>query len=411
MSPSYRPPPRLQAAALEHYGAIYGRSVVELDRALAAAPGPPDLIDLTHGDTRAFEPPAIAAEDMADAIADNSEAYTAYRGSASVRARLAPRVAALVGRPVDPERELIVTPGTQGGLFAALSALVSPGEVVAVPDPEYFMDERICAYLGATCHRIPLVEDGHGLLTVDPGDLERATDTGARMLVLSHPNNPTGGVYAPGTAAELARWVTDGDRYAVVDQLYGRLVFPGMDFVTIGALPGMAERTVTLLGPSKTESMSGYRVGVAVGPPEVIDAMERVVSLTSLRTSGYGQQVLRHWMDGDAAWLEKRIAAHRDVRDSLVARLRSVPGLRVACPAGSSYVFPDVSDTALGRHLATGPGGADDHAVAVALKAAGVLVSPGYQFGPSGRGRFRINFSQDATRLAEAADRIAATLG
>src|ERR1700722_8333679 len=349
-----RTPPALAAAALEHYADSYGASVLALDRALAAAPGTADLIDLTHGDTRAFLPPPAAAADFAAAVAENTEAYTPYRGSAALRSGLAPRLARLLGRPVDPGAELIITPGTQGGLFAALSALVSPGDVVALPDPEYFMSERILAYLGATAHRLPLSRDFRGLLSIAADALDTAAAAGARLLVLSHPNNPTGGVYAPAAARALADFVTGHDMLAVVDQLYCRLIFDGTDFVHLSAQPGMAAQTVTLAGPSKTESMSGYRVGAAVGPAPVIDGMERVLSLAALRTAGYGQQVLRHWMDDDAAWLAERTAAHQALRDELVGRLAAIPGVTVAPPAGSSYVFPDVSGTARG--------GPDDHA-------------------------------------------------
>jgi aspartate/methionine/tyrosine aminotransferase len=397
-----RTPPSLAAAALPGYAAAYGRSVLELDQALAAAPAPAGLIDLTHGDTRAFVPPLAAAEDFQAGLAENTEAYTPYRGSAGLRSVLAPRLAALLGRPVDAGRELIITPGTQGGLFAALSALVSPGDVVALPDPEYFMSERILHYLGASVHRIPVEQDAAGLLSFPPGALSAVAAAGARLVVLSHPNNPTGGVYTADAAAALADLVTSTGMLAVVDQLYCRLVFAGTHYVHLSAQPGMASRTVTLVGPSKTESMSGYRVGVAVGPAPVVDAMERVVSLTALRTAGYAQQALRHWMAGDADWLASRTAAHQALRDHLVARLAAIPGVTVATPAGSSYVFPDAS-------RAPG-GGPDDHATALALKAAGVLVSPGYQFGAAGRGRFRINFSQDAGRLALACDRIESVL-
>jgi aspartate/methionine/tyrosine aminotransferase len=264
------------------------------------------------------------------------------------------------------------------------------------------MSERILAYLGATVHRLPLAQDSRGLLSIAPEALDAAAGAGARLLVLSHPNNPTGGVYAPETARALAALVTGHDMLAVVDQLYCRLIFDGAEYVHLSARPGMAERTVTLAGPSKTESMSGYRVGAAVGPAPVIDAMERVLSLAALRTAGYGQQALRHWMAGDRPWLADRTAAHQGLRDQLVARLTAIPGVTVAPPAGSSYVFPDV--------CAAPGGGPDDHAVAVALKAVGVLVSPGYQFGPAGRGRFRINFSQDAARLSQACDRIESVL-
>jgi aspartate/methionine/tyrosine aminotransferase len=396
---SLRTPPALTASALDDYAASYGASVLDLDKALAAAPGPADLIDLTHGDTRAFVPPAAAAADFSAAVAENTEAYTAYRGSASLRSVVAPRLARLLGRPVDAASEVIVTPGTQGGLFTALSALISPGDVVALPDPEYFMSERIIAYLGGKALRLPLNQDSQGRLSIGPDALAPAAT--ADLLVLSHPNNPTGGVYTAETVQALAELVTASGMLAVVDQLYCRLIFAGTEYVHLGSLSGMAERTVTLLGPSKTESMSGYRVGVAVGPGPIIDAMERVLSLTSLRTGGYSQQVLRHWMTDDEAWLAERTAAHEAIRDELVARLRAIPGVNVAQPAGSSYVFPDASAT---------EAGSNDHVLALALKAGGVLVSPGYQFGPSGRGRFRINFSQDAARLALAMDRIDAVL-
>jgi aspartate/methionine/tyrosine aminotransferase len=399
-----REPPALAAAALPHYAEGYGGSVLELDRALGAVSGPADLIDLTHGDTRAFPPPPVAAADLLQAVESGDEAYTAYRGSASLRARLAPRLAELLGRPVDPERELIVTPGTQGGLFIALSALLAPGDQVALPDPDYFMSERIVAYLGARARRLALDLSEEGRLRIDPDELGAAA--AARLLLLSHPNNPTGGVYDTATAEALADWVLAGDRFAVADQLYCRQLFPGAGFVHLGALPGMSERTVTLVGPSKTESMSGFRVGVAVGPAAAIDAMERVLAMASLRTTAHAQQALRHWLDGDGEWIADRVCDHQRIRDRLVGSLRAVPGLRVASPLGSSYVFPDASGTAWGRARA----GDRADALGIALKQAGVLINPGYQFGTGWPMSFRINFSQGPERLERAAERIAGVL-
>jgi aspartate/methionine/tyrosine aminotransferase len=397
-------PAALRAAALPGYAADYGGSVLELDRALAAAPGPADLIDLTHGDTRAFPPPPTAAADLVAAVRDNDEAYTPYRGSASVRRRLAPRLAELLGRPVDADTDLIVTPGTQGGLFAALSSLVGAGDVVALPDPDYFMSERIVAYLGGRALRLALDVAPDGRLSLSGESLECAAD--ARLLLFSHPNNPTGGVYRPDTVRALARWVRDGERICVVDQLYCRQLFDGAEFTHLCALPGMAERTVTLLGPSKTESMSGYRVGVAVASPEVVDTMERVLSMASLRTTAYAQQVLRHWLDADGEWIARRAAEHQALRDRLLASLRAIDGVTVSAPLGSSYVFPDAGQTA----WAAATGEVRGDALAVALKAGGVLINPGYQFGRRAATRFRINFSQDAERLWEAAARIGRVL-
>lgn len=403
---NYQRPPALVAAELGGYVKSYGASVRAMDKQVAATPGPVDLIDLTHGDTRAFTPPDSAHADFDEAVHDNTEAYSAYRGSATVRAILAPRAATLLQRSVDPATEIILTPGTQGGLFTSLSALVAPGDVVAFPSREYFMDERICAYLGATSHRIPLHQDSDGVITVEDNDLELAARAGVRGIVLSHPNNPTGGVYAFESLERLAAWVVDHDLWAVVDQLYCRLIFRGHEYAHLGALPGMKSRTVTLIGPSKTESMSGYRVGAAVGPSEVIESMEQVISFAALRTGGYSQHTLRHWMEGDDEWLTRRTDAHQAIRDSLVARLTAIPGVFISTPAGSSYLFPDCSATP----WAQARGANDDFALTVDLKRAGVLVAPGYQFGLDGRGHFRINFSQDVARLERACDIIERTL-
>ena len=418
MSPAFTPPPALTAAALAGYAAAYGASVRRLDLSLAEAPAPADLIYLTHGDTQAFAPPPRSAADFRAAVADSAEAYTPYRGSASLRSALAPRLASLLGRPVDADTELIVTPGTQGALFAALSALVSPGDTVLLPDPEYFMSERIVSYLGGVPARIAIEQNEQGFLTLR--DPEVAAVSRPRLLLLSHPNNPTGGVYQMEALAALADFAVARDLIVVVDQLYCRLLFTGTKYGHLCTYPGMRERTITLLGPSKTESMSGYRVGVAVGPKPAIDTMEHVLAMTSLRAAGYAQQAMRHWLDGDEDWLGERIAAHEDLRDLLVGRLRTIPGVSVAAPAGSSYAFPLVAGTRWGRQAGPigstarhGPswGRANDHMIAVALKQAGVLVNPGYQFGPAGRGRFRINFSQDKDRLLTAIDRIATALG
>ena len=405
MSPTFRSPPSLDAASLEGYVRTYGASVLELDRSLAAASAPADLIDLTHGDTRAFTPPSAAGEDFQSALVENTEAYTPYRGSTSLRARIAPRLGELLGRTVSPDTDLIVTPGTQGGLFAVLSATLSSGDRVALPDPEYFMNERILAYLGAVAVRLPIEQDDEGRLSIGADHLAAAKAARPRILLLSHPNNPTGGVYKPSAIQALADMAVDQDLIVVVDQLYCRLIYAGTQYTHLGALPGMIERTVTLVGPSKTESMSGYRVGVAVGPPPVVERMERVVSLASLRAPGYCQQILRHWMEDDSEWLAQRTAAHQVLRDFMVERLRNIPGVSTNAPAGSSYMFPLVESRQWARN-----GPANDHEIALAIKAAGVLVSPGYQFGPAGRGRFRINFSQDRERLSMAAERITSVL-
>jgi aspartate/methionine/tyrosine aminotransferase len=207
-------------------------------------------------------------------------------------------------------------------------------------------------------------------------------------------------LYSSTVVHEIARLAIRHDAYIVVDQLYFRLRYDDLPFTHIAALPGMAERTVTLMGPSKTESMSGYRVGVAVGPPGIVDAMEDVLSVAALRAPAYAQHTLRGWLIDDHAFVADRIAEYGALRDACVAAFdrSDVATLRPAM--GTAYMFADVA--ALGR---------SDQEVAVALKRdAGVLINPGYQFGSAGLGHFRICFAQDEQELSSALGRMMSVL-
>jgi aspartate/methionine/tyrosine aminotransferase len=154
----------------------------------------------------------------------------------------------------------------------------------------------------------------------------------------------------------------------------------------------MQERCVTLLGPSKTESMSGYRVGITVGPPDVLDAIESVLSAMSLRAPAYAQQLLKHWWVDDLDFVAARVPELRHLHDATIERFREVPFLKVHPAQGTAYLFPDISALAL-----------PDQQVAARLQRdAKVIVSPGYQFGPAGVGHFRVCFARDEEAWADA---------
>jgi aspartate/methionine/tyrosine aminotransferase len=402
LSYEYVKPSAVGRTWLENYRSLYGQNVSEMDRAIAATPKHTDQIDLTHGDTRAFVPPESAFKDFTKAVHDNTEAYSAYRGSATVRELLAPRISKLISIEVDPHSELIITPGSQGALFSALSAFVGPGTVVAFPSVEYFMYERIVSYLGGQSIRIPAKTNLDGFIEIEEKDLEAAHKSGASVLVFSNPNNPTGGIYRRDTCERLANWAKKNHISVIADQLYCRLIYDNRDYTSIASLPGMKNQTITLLGPSKTESMSGYRLGVAVAQSQIINSMESILSMTSLRTAGYAQHALTHWLAEDGGWLEERVMLHQEIRDYLVQALSTIPGVTVSKPGGSSYIFPSMSETESinGNHYE------NDFVFTQDLKLAGVLVSPGYQSGIAGRGHFRINFSQNFELIKTSVPRI-----
>jgi aspartate/methionine/tyrosine aminotransferase len=356
------------------------------------------LIDTTHFDVTRFPPPDFALPAFVRAAGSGAAAYTAYRGGSGIRDRCAEAISALLSVSIDPARNLILTTGTQGGLFAVLSALVDAGDRVALTDPEYLFAERILRFLGAEVIRIPVQADGSGP-HVDLRQLEDAAVGGIRLFLTSNPNNPTGTVYSEQTVQGIARLAVQHDFLVVVDELYCRLIYDQTPFTHLAAEPGMESRAVTLLGGSKTESLSGYRIGVAVGSAEIIDAVEQVVAFSALRAPAYAQHVLTGWLHDDENFVRDRVRELHLMQRHAAERLRSVPGICVEPGAGTAYLWPDVSGLGLTSLDA-----------ARLIYGSGVVVSPGYQFGPSGKTRFRMCFAQDEARLDAALDRITSAL-
>lgn len=365
-----------------------------------------DAVDFSHGDVDAFPPVAQAAADVVAAIASGSRmAYSEYRGHRDVRVSTAHRLAAFTGADIDPDTEIILTPGTQGALFLALSSLVERGEKVVTIEPDYFANRKIVTALGGVPvpARLSYLGDGSGEGTaeLDLDEMDRGLAGGAKVVVMSNPNNPTGVVYGRHQLESIAESVKAVGAILVIDQLYSRLVFGGVEFTHARALPGLADSCITLLGPSKTESLSGYRVGAAFGPSWVIDRMEQLQSIVSLRAAGYAQAALTSWMIEPDGWLADRIRRHQAIRDDLVRILRTVPGIAVRVSEAGSYLFPRLPR--LGIPI--------DEFVEIARVSEGVAVTRGGEFGPGVSQSVRLNFSQDHRRAVAAIERLGRLIG
>jgi aspartate/methionine/tyrosine aminotransferase len=246
---------RLKRTHMPDRSAQIGKSVREADRSLGLTGGNPDLLDATHFDTVRFPAPDWAKPLYAQAEADGSLAYTPYRGHPAVLEALEGSVGELLGVPVTSSN-LALTPGSQAGLFTTLSALVDEGDLVLLADPDYLFVERILAFLGARVERIPVIDDGDVAL-IDLDRIERLLPERPKLFVFSHPNNPTGAVYGSDTINRLAQLAVAGNFRVLVDQLYCRLVYPGFEYTHVAGVEGMADRCITILGPSKTESLLG----------------------------------------------------------------------------------------------------------------------------------------------------------
>lgn len=312
---------------------------------------------------------------------------------------MAENVSAFLGVPVDADRELLLTAGTQAGLFHAFASTVEHEDVVLLADPDYLCNERMLRFFGATVRHFAIEHQSNGSV-MDLEEIEAGLRDGARMIVFSHPNNPTGAVFDEQTIQRLSSLVAEYEALIVVDELYSRLVYDDVPFHHLIARPEVRDRCITLLGPSKTESMTGYRVGVVIAPPRIADAMELLEGVTTIRAPAYAQHALRGWLQTDHKLVQERTRAYQALRDLAVDRLSSLDFVEISASLGTSYLFPRV------RGL-----GLSDVEVGLALvRDAQVVVNPGFQFGPRGIGSFRMCFAQDPNVWDGVLQRIVTTL-
>ncbi|MDN5899319.1 MAG: pyridoxal phosphate-dependent aminotransferase [Brachybacterium sp.] len=354
-------------------------------------------VDFSHGDVNAFAPPPSAIDDFTAGVREGAEqAYTTYKGRPAILEGLAEKLADFTGSPVDPASQLIITPGTQGALFLAVASCIDFGGRVAIVDPDYFANRKIVEFFDATPVYITLdYQDTSRPAALDLRQLEAAFADGVKVFLFSNPNNPTGAVY---TESDIAAIAALADRYEVtviVDQLYSRMLFPGTDFTHLRAAGIGSHRVLTALGPSKTESLSGYRLGAAFGAPELIRRMERLQAIVSLRAAGYNQAVLASWFSEPPGWMEGRIAADQRIRDGLVSTFTAA-GMHVRTTEAGSYVYPQLPEMSISV----------GDFIALLRVQAGVVVTPGSEFTPREDRRVRLNFSQDPDAALAAAGRI-----
>ena len=371
------------------------------DASLQGDPLPGVPVDFSHGDVNetAFGPTPGALDEFVEGVRrGGSQAYTEYRGGAELRDRLADKLGTFTGRPVSSQRELIITPGTQGALFLAIGATVTAGDRVAIVRPDYFANRKLVEFLGAEIVPVPLDYLAHtDRAGLDLARLEEIFKSGVKTFLFSNPNNPAGVIYSPAEIARIAELATSYGVTVIVDELYSRLVYSGQTYTHLRATTVNPDQVVTIMGPSKTESLSGYRLGVAFGAAHLIDRMEKLQAIVSLRAPGYSQAVLRGWFEESSGWMAERTAKHQAIRDDLVRIFRSVPRLAIRTPEAGSYLFPKLPALSLPLH----------QFVRALRVQASVTVTPGTEFSPDSTDSIRLNFSQNHDAAVKAVERIA----
>jgi arginine:pyruvate transaminase len=350
-----------------------------------------DVIVLTVGDPDQ-DPPVGVIEATVAALRQHRTGYAPIVGYPAVREAIAARVARRSGQPCTADN-VVVVPGTQGGLYCALQCLAGPDDEVIVPEPIYATYEAVIGAAGARIVAVPLrPETG---FHPDLDALAAAVTPRTRVLWINSPHNPTGAVFTPDEIAGIAALCRRHDLWLVSDEVYEDLAF-ARPHVSAWSLPGMAERTVVVSSLSKSHAIPGFRLGWVVGPP----ALSRHL-FNLLLCLFYGGPAFIQ--DGALVALRQDLpevaALHEDYRRRaalLAGLLREAPGCRAAMPEGGMFVLLDVRGSGL-----------DAGAFAAGLlEREAVAVLPCDGFGPSAAGHLRIALSAPDARLRDAGERI-----
>jgi aspartate aminotransferase len=358
-----------------------------------------DVLDFSAGQPD-FPTPEPVKEAGRLAIAENHTGYTANQGLPKFREAIAAMLERDRGLSYGPN-EILVSPGAKASLYFAAMALFDPGDEVVIPSPYWVTYPEQVRLCGA--HPIFVDCSQSNGFKLDPADLERAIGPRTRALLLNYPSNPTGACYAAEELSPLVEICGRHGVWIVADEIYSRLIFDGRSFTSVAALDGAdRDRVLIIDGMSKTYSMTGWRIGYAVGPREVIAAMGRVQSHSTSNATSISQWASVAALELTAADLQPRVDEFQARRDVIVAALRDLPGVSCCTPEGAFYAFPNVA-RCLGDDAASG-----EQVAALLLEQAKVAVVPGEAFGAGEH--VRMSYALSMERLQQGLQRISEVL-
>lgn len=350
-----------------------------------------EVISLGIGEPDFTTPPAILQAGIRS-LERGATHYTSNAGLYELRQALSEHLQRLYRVSYNPLSEMLITVGVSEALYLAMTTLLNPGEEVIVPTPCFVAYQAEVILAGGVAVEVPtFVEDG---FQIRPEALEAAITPRTKAILISSPNNPTGGVASREVLLEIGRIAEKHDLVVVSDELYDQLVY-GVEHVCFASLPGMWQRTVLLGGFSKNYAMTGWRVGFAAAPEEILRGMLRVHQYTIMSAPTPSQEAALEALKNGAPYVEEMRQEYDRRRRLIVGGLNSL-GLPTFEPHGAFYAFPDIRAS-----------GMDEETFAQKLlQEERVAVVPGTAFGPGGEGYVRCSYATAYEKIEEALNRI-----
>src|SRR4051812_34997108 len=328
-----------------------------------------------------FKTPAHICQAAYKAMLDGHTHYTPAAGIPELRKAISSFYKRTYGLEVSPE-QIIVSNGAKHSLHNSLAAMVGPGDEVIIPTPYWVSYSDLVQMTGASYVLVPTTEAADFKMT--PAQLKAAITPRSRLVMLNSPSNPTGSVYSRAELEALADVVLRSDIGVISDEIYEKLVYGNAAATCFATLrPGLAERTVTISGVSKSYAMTGWRIGWAVGPLHLVKAMGNVQSQETSNPCSISQYAALAALEGDQDCVEKMRREFEARRDLVCKRLAALPHVQCPVPGGAFYAFFNVSGH-FGRTLAGKKVTTSAAFCQVALESAHVNLVPGSAFGAEG---------------------------
>ncbi|MDO4355592.1 MAG: aminotransferase class I/II-fold pyridoxal phosphate-dependent enzyme [Clostridia bacterium] len=323
--------------------------------------------------------------------------YTSNWGLLELRQAISHYESSRFGAEYDPKNEILVTVGASEGIDLALRALIEPGDEVMVPDPSYVSYAPGIAFSNGVCVSVPT--DAAHQFKLTPEALRAAITPRTKALILPYPNNPTGGIMTKADFEAIAKVLKDTDIVVIADEIYAELTYTDTPHVAFASIDGMWDRTITLNGFSKAFAMTGWRMGYACAPKELMEPMFKIHQYTMLCAPTAGQyaalEALRSGAENNYADVRKMVDTYDRRRRLIVDGLRKA-GLDCFEPLGAFYAFPSIQNTGL-----------DSQTFCERLLMERLVATvPGDAFGSLGDGFIRCSYAASTEQILTAVERI-----
>ncbi|MFQ6026949.1 MAG: pyridoxal phosphate-dependent aminotransferase [Dehalococcoidia bacterium] len=356
-----------------------------------------EIIDLSQSSPHHTTPQHIIDAGI-EALRQGQTNISSPRGLPEFRQAMAEKLAEHNNLSVDPEGDVLVTPGSKMGLYDAINAYIDRGDEVLVIEPTWVSFSQQVELSEGVPVSVALSEEEEYALTYEV--MQQHVTPRTKAIIVNNPNNPTGRVYTRPELENVSRLAQEHDLLVVCDETYEYFTYDDRQHITLSSLPGMWERTLTSFTFTKAYSMAGWRLGCIVAPASLLEPLEKIHEQTSSFVSPFvqlaGLQALQGPQDHVTQWREECDDLRRRVAD----RLNQVPGVHCPTPEGATFVFPRFPSDHSSSELAS-----------LLVEQQGVVVTPGAGFGPSGEGHIRIALMRSpADRVVEGTERIARAL-